>query len=91
MKLPKFGKENAWIYGGIVAFIVYILLYLILQILINVVQNCWECLLLLSLLILQCNFFDITGYICILIGVIIYFLVGSLIALLISKIKGKTK
>ena len=85
----KFERKYYWLYGGLVGLILYFLLYGVLYFILNLVNECWECFIILYLLTFPCAIFGKIGYLCMVIGGITYFILGSLIGFLFYKIKKK--
>ena len=83
-------KKYYWIVGGVVSLIVYFLIYLDINYLASSEPNL--ALLALSLpLVLPCHLFGLNrlgnAYVCFVFSIIAYFLIGSLVGFVVSKIK----
>jgi hypothetical protein len=86
MKLKKniIEKKYFWIYGGIFGLIFYLLMYLLYSI--PCEGECFELLLIGFIAALPCVLLGIKS-ICLILSLIFWFVIGSLIGLLITKLK----
>lgn len=83
-------KKYYWVVGGIIALVLYFIAYLYINYLASSEPSLG--LLVISLpLVLPCHLFNLNKlgnpYVCFIFSIIVYFLIGSLIGLLIYKIK----
>ena len=83
----KIEKKNYWLVGGSIAVIINIIILFLINYFLTKGEECFECIVLGIFARFPCLIVDINSILCTIISLLVYFIIGALLGLFISKLK----